>query len=80
MQKQIISGPYTVNVRNWRTFCARIGRYHHVAFLFRLHELLRDVTPHNFVRKVLTLRLATLSINLKALLQSQTTSLEANVH
>jgi hypothetical protein len=51
-----------------------------VAFLFRLHELLRYVTLNNLVREVPTLRIATDRVDLKALLQRQSTSLEADVH
>src|SRR5688572_18473616 len=60
--------------------CARIGRHHYMTFLFRLHQLLCDVTLDDFVREVSPHGVATESVDLKALLQCQTASLEANVH
>lgn len=51
-----------------------------MAFLFRLHELLCDVALDNFVREVPTQRVATQSLDLKALLQRQPAGLQANVH
>jgi hypothetical protein len=69
-----------MNVRNRRILCARISRHHHVAFLFRLHQLLSDVALHNFMSEVPSQRVATQRFNLKALLQRQSASLQPNIH
>ena len=60
--------------------CAGISGHHHVAFLFRTDEFLGDVALDHFVREVPTQRVATESLDLKALLQHQTARLEADVH
>jgi hypothetical protein len=80
MQKQIVSGSDAVNVSDRRILCAGIGRHHHVAFLFRLNELLCDVTLDDFVKEVPTHGFATEGLDLKALLQGQTTRLQTDVH
>jgi hypothetical protein len=80
MQEQIVSGAHTVHVSDRGILCAWIGRHHHLAFLFRLNELLCDVALDDFVREVPTQGVATESIDLKALLQCQTARLEADVH
>src|SRR5258705_12070069 len=72
MQEQIVSSSHTMNVSDRRILSAGIGRYHHVAFLFRLNELFCDVALYNFVREVPTHRVATERVELKALLQCQT--------
>src|SRR5260370_27402089 len=80
MQEQIVSGTHAVNVSDRRILCAWISRHHHVAFLFRLHELLCDVALDYFVSEVLAHGVATESIDLEALLQGQTASLNADIH
>lgn len=50
-------------------FCARIGRHHYVAFLFRLNKLLSDLTLNHFLGEVPAHRIATERVDLKALLQ-----------
>ena len=80
MQKQIDSGAHPVNVGDRGILCAGIGRHHHVAFLFRTDELLGDVALDDLVREVPTQRVATESLDLKALLQRQPASLEPDVH
>ena len=80
VQEQIVSGAHAVNVSDGRILRARISRDHHVAFFFRLHELLGDVALHNFVSEIPAHRLATERIDLKALLQCKTAGLESNVH
>src|SRR2546425_8362969 len=80
MQEQIVSGAHPVNVTDRGIPCAWIGRHHHVAFLFRLNELVCDVTLHDLVSEVPTQGVATESVDLKALLQCQSARLEADVH
>src|SRR6267142_1546459 len=80
MQEQIVSGSYTMNVRDRRILSAGIGRYHHVAFLFRLNKLLRNVALDDFVREVPAQGVATKRLDLKALLQRQTARLESDIH
>lgn len=66
--------------RDRRILCAGISRHHHVAFLFRTDELLSDVALDDLMSEVPTQRVATNSLDLKALLQGETTGLEADVH
>ena len=80
MQEQIVTCAHSVNVSDRRILCAWIGRHHHLTFLFRLNELLCDVALDDFVREVPTQGVATESLDLKALLQCQTSRLEADVH
>src|SRR5437870_9658370 len=80
MKDQIVTRAHAVNVGDRRILRARISRDHHVTFFFRLHELLGDVALNNFVSEVPTHRLAAESIDLKALLQSQSAGFEADVH
>ena len=80
MQEQIISGAHAMNVADRRISCAWICRDHHMTPLFRFHELPRYVALNNFMREVPSHRVATETIDLKALLQRQTAGLEADVH
>lgn len=80
MQEQIVSGAHTVNVSDRGILGARIGRHHHLAFLFRTDELLGDVALDDFVREVPPQGVATESLDLKALLQCQTAGLKTDVH
>lgn len=51
-----------------------------MAFLVGEYNLLRDVALHNFVSEVPSHRVATESVDLKALLQREATGLKTNVH
>jgi hypothetical protein len=62
MQEQIVSGAHTMNVSDRGILCARICRHHHLTFLFRLNELLRDIALDDFVSEVPTQGIATESI------------------
>ena len=66
--------------RDRRILCARISRDHHVALLFRLHEFPRDIALDDVVSKIPPQRIATEGLNLKALLQRQPASSEADIH
>ena len=80
VQEQIITSPYSVDVADGRVFRAGISRDHDVAFSFGVSEFSSDVTLNDFMRKVLTHRLATDAVDLKALLQRKTASCEPDVH
>jgi hypothetical protein len=69
-----------MNVSDGRILCARISRHHHVAFFFRLHQLLSDVALHDLMSKVPPQGVATQRFDFKALLQSQPARLEPDVH
>ena len=62
-----------MNIRNRRILRARIRRDHHVAFLVSENDLPCDIALDNFVSEVLAHRVATDSVNLKALLECEST-------
>jgi len=51
-----------------------------MASLLGMHQLLRDVALHDFVREVPPHRLATSRVDLKALLQRQAAAFKTDVH
>jgi hypothetical protein len=80
MQKQIVSGSYSMNIRNRRILRARIRRHHDVAIFVGENDLPCDIALHNFVIEVPPHRVATNSVKFKALLQCQSAGFESDIH
>ena len=69
-----------MNIGNRRVLRARIRGHHYVAFFVCENDLPRDIALDYLVREVPSHRVATNSINFKALLQRQPASFKPDVH